>query len=165
MNFFILNLCIADVYVALGNVLPMIVWRRNNNIFFGGDLACRFIVYIQVVSVYYSTYVLVAITIDRYEAICRPLNSLSWSKKRGAGYILIAFTLAHLQGIPQVPLFALRIIPNIEPPTETCYAIFNPTWLSNVYIIYTFALQFLIPLIVIIICYTNVSFKVNTIQS
>lgn len=76
MNFFILNLSIADVYVSLGNILTMLLWRMNNNLFYGGDLACRAVAYFQLVSVYYSTYVLITMTIDRYEAICRPLIGL-----------------------------------------------------------------------------------------
>jgi hypothetical protein len=72
MNFFILHLSIADIYVSLGNILTMLIWRKNNNIFFAGDIACRLVVYFQLVSVYYSTYVLIAMSIDRYEAICKP---------------------------------------------------------------------------------------------
>lgn len=76
MNFFILNLSLADVYVSLGNILTMLLWRMNNNLFYGGDLACRVVAYFQLVSVYYSTYVLITMTIDRYEAICKPLIGL-----------------------------------------------------------------------------------------
>lgn len=76
MNFFILNLSIADVYVSLGNILTMLLWRMNNNLFYGGDFACRAVAYFQLVSVYYSTYVLITMTIDRYEAICKPLIGL-----------------------------------------------------------------------------------------
>lgn len=76
MNFFILNLSFADVYVSIGNILTMLLWRMNNNLFYAGDLACRAVAYFQLVSVYYSTYVLIAMTIDRYQVICKPLSSL-----------------------------------------------------------------------------------------
>lgn len=102
MNFFILHLCLADIYVGLGNVLTMLLWRRNDNIFYGGNVLCHLVAYFQVVSVYYSTYVLITMTIDRFEAICRPLIGLSWSKQRGLYYVGVAFVAAHLQGIPQV---------------------------------------------------------------
>lgn len=160
MNFFIIHLSLADIYVSLGNILPMLLWRRNNNIFFGGDLLCRLVVYVQVVSVYYSTYVLIMMTIDRYEAICRPLVGLSWSKQRGHIYILIAFICAHLQGVPQIRLFALREIPNVEPVQHTCYARFDPPWLQNAYIVYTFLMQFLLPLAIICVSYATITIKV-----
>ena len=66
----------------------MLIWRQNNNIFPGGDLACRLVVYVQIVSVYYSTYVLTIMSIDRYEALCKPLVGLSWSRKRGKLFLL-----------------------------------------------------------------------------
>lgn len=162
MNFYIFHLSIADIYVSLGNILTMLIWRQNNNIFFGGDISCRVVVYFQLVSVYYSTYVLITMSIDRYEAICKPLIGLSWSKKRGKTYIAIAFVLAHLQGIPQVLLFSLRKIPNMQPPTSTCYAMFNPRWLEKMYVIYTWLMQFLIPLCIIVVCYVSISVKTYT---
>ncbi len=160
MNFFILHLSLADIYVSLGNILTMLLWRMNNNIFFGGDLACRLVVYFQLVSVYYSTYVLITMTIDRYEAICRPMLGLSWTRRRGLAYIWCAFVLSHLQGIPQVVFFAQRTIPNSSPPIQTCYAIFHPLWLQNAYIVYTWLMQFFIPLVVIVACYASISVKV-----
>ena len=54
MNFFILHLCLADIYVSLGNILTMLIWRKNRGISFGGDIACRVTAYFQLVSVYYS---------------------------------------------------------------------------------------------------------------
>lgn len=160
MNFYILNLSIADVYVSLGNILTMLLWRRNNNLFYGDDLACRLVAYFQLVSVYYSTYVLMTMTLDRYEAICKPLFSLSWSKARGFAYIFGAFVVSHLQGIPQLMFFALRELKDVEPSVVTCLAEFSPPWLQNVYIIYTWFMQFLIPLCVIIVCYASISVKV-----
>jgi hypothetical protein len=185
MNFFILNLSIADVYVSLGNILTMLLWRMNNNLFYAGDLACRAVAYFQLVSVYYSTYVLITMTIDRYEAICKPLiglgyniliaifkqinnlnielvifnsfffiliTSIGWSKTRGFVYICVAFVLSHLQGIPQIIFFSLRTVDQVEPPVKTCFAVFDPMWLQSSYIMYTFLMQFLIPLSIIIGC-------------
>jgi hypothetical protein len=160
MNFFILNLSLADIYVSLGNVLTMLMWRRNNNLFYGGESACRLVAYFQLVSVYYSTYVLITMTLDRFEAICRPFKTLRWSYKRGMIYIGVAFLLAHLQGIPQIVLFSIRTIHNVKPQVETCFAVFNPVWLEKAYIVYTFLMQFLLPLIIIVTCYFSISLKV-----
>lgn len=78
---------------------------------------------------------------------------------KGKTYIGIAFLLAHLQGLPQIGFFSLRRIPvpNLQPPTSTCYAVFEPVWLEKAYAIYTWFMQFLIPICVIIVCYVNIS--------
>jgi hypothetical protein len=99
-------------------------------------------------------------SVDRFEAINRPLIGLSWSKKRGLTYIAIAFVCAHLQGIPQIIFFSLRYIPGFEPPVQTCYADFQPKWLQNAYIVYTWLMQFFIPLVIIVCCYASISVKV-----
>ena len=99
-------------------------------------------------------------SVDRFEAISRPLIGLSWSKKRGLVYIGIAFICAHLQGIPQIMFFALRPIPQVDPPVITCFAVFQPVWLQNAYIVYTWLMQFLIPICIIIACYASISIKV-----
>ncbi len=65
--------------------------------------------------------------------------------------------LAHLQGLPQIGLFSLREIPNLKPPISTCYANFNPPWLEKFYVVYTFLMQFFIPLCIIIVCYVSIS--------
>ncbi|CAF0901003.1 unnamed protein product [Brachionus calyciflorus] len=166
MNFYILHLSIADIYVSFGNILTMLLWRMNNNLFYGGDIACRLVVYFQLVTVYYSTYVLIAMTIDRYEAISKPLMGLSWSRRRGLLYISIAFIISHLQGLPQIYFFKLRVIPDTEPEKISCYAEFKPLELQNIYIIYTWLMQFLIPLAIIIVCYASISVKVfNSIKN
>lgn len=73
MDFFLLNMSIADMYMSTGSILTILLWTLNDNLFYGGDLACRAVAYFQLVSVYYSTYVLCAMAIDQYVAVCRPL--------------------------------------------------------------------------------------------
>nr|QVK46041.1 G protein-coupled receptor [Proales similis] len=156
MNFFILNLSLADIYVCIGNVLPTLFWRMNNNLFFGGEFFCKVISYTQVTSIYYSTYVLVSMSIDRYEAICKPFSSLSWTFKRGFLFIFASFVLSHLQGIPQPIFFAIRDIPGIWPDKKTCYAHFPSQDLEMYYLIYTLFMQFCIPLGLIIASYSRI---------
>lgn len=59
-------------------------------------------------------------------------------------------------------LFGIKPIPNIRENFSTCYATF-PNWKINsarIYIVYTFLMQFLVPLILIIACYTRILIKV-----
>lgn len=73
MNFFVMHLAIADLSVGLISVSTDIAWRFSVG-FYLGDFACKSIRYLQCVVTYSSTYVLVALSIDRYDAITHPLN-------------------------------------------------------------------------------------------
>lgn len=55
MAFFILNLTIADLFVAFFSVLPMLIWKTTI-IFFGGDLLCRLVSFFSLTSTNISVY-------------------------------------------------------------------------------------------------------------
>jgi len=74
MNRMIVHLSTADLFVAFFNVLPQLLWDVTGT-FRGNDLLCRTVTYLQLVAMYASSYVLVATAVDRYLAICRPLNA------------------------------------------------------------------------------------------
>lgn len=59
--------------VGLLNVLVDIAWRFTVT-WEAGNLACKFIKFMQALVTYASTYVLVALSIDRYDAITHPMN-------------------------------------------------------------------------------------------
>lgn len=73
MNFFIKQLAFADLMVGLISVLTDIVWRTTVT-WYAGNIACKLIRFMQAIVTYSSTYVLVALSIDRYDAITRPMN-------------------------------------------------------------------------------------------
>lgn len=64
---------ISDLSVGLLNVLTDIIWRITIS-WRAGNIACKVIRFSQVCVTYSSTYVLVALSIDRYDAITHPLN-------------------------------------------------------------------------------------------
>ena len=63
----------SDLLVGLISVLTDIIWRYSVA-WYAGNLACKIVKFAQVVVTYSSTYVLVALSIDRYDAITRPMN-------------------------------------------------------------------------------------------
>jgi len=77
MNRMIVHLSTADLFVAFFNVLPQLLWDVTGT-FRGNDLLCRTVTYLQLVAMYASSYVLVATAVDRYLAICRPLNAFRY---------------------------------------------------------------------------------------
>lgn len=59
--------------MGLLNVLTDIIWRITVS-WRAGDIACKTIRFLQACVTYSSTYVLVALSIDRYDAIIHPMN-------------------------------------------------------------------------------------------
>ncbi|GLH08406.1 Cardioacceleratory peptide receptor [Gryllus bimaculatus] len=64
---------LTDLSVGLISVLTDIVWRHTIA-WNAGNAACKVIRFLQAVVTYSSTYVLVALSIDRYDAITHPMN-------------------------------------------------------------------------------------------
>ncbi|KAF9816828.1 hypothetical protein SFRURICE_009201 [Spodoptera frugiperda] len=73
MNFFIMQLAIADLLVGLISVLPDLI-QRITITWLAGSITCKMMKYLQGVVTYSSTYVLVALSVDRCDAITHPMN-------------------------------------------------------------------------------------------
>ncbi|XP_025018182.1 cardioacceleratory peptide receptor isoform X2 [Tetranychus urticae] len=147
MNFFIMHLAIADLLVGLINVLTDIVWRFTVG-FYTGDTACKAIKFAQVVVTYGSTYVLVALSIDRYDAITHPLN-FTIRARRAKFLIAFAWTLS---GIFSIPTLFLYKIHNIEDKPQ-CWIHLEPEeW--QIYMTLVATSLFFIPTVIISACYS-----------
>lgn len=98
----------TDLSVGLLNVLTDIIWRITVT-WQAGNLACKFIKFIQCLVTYASTYVLVALSIDRYDAITHPMNfSSSW--KRAKMLVISAWIMSALFSTPQFFLYEETLI-------------------------------------------------------
>lgn len=74
--------------MGLLNVLTDIIWRITVS-WRAGDIACKVIRFLQACVTYSSTYVLVALSIDRYDAITHPMNFSGSCKKENISLISI----------------------------------------------------------------------------
>ncbi|XP_053203694.1 cardioacceleratory peptide receptor-like [Panonychus citri] len=155
MNFFIMNLAIADLLVGMINVLTDIVWRFTVG-FYTGHTACKAIKFSQVMVTYGSTYVLVALSIDRYDAITHPLNFTS--RERRAKF-LIAFAWI-LSGLFSVPTFFLYKIHIIEDKPQCWIHLEIGEW--QIYMTLVAISLFFIPTIIISACYSIIVYTIWT---
>jgi len=147
MNRMIVHLSTADLFVAFFNVLPQLLWDITGT-FRGNDLLCRTVTYLQLVAMYASSYVLVATAVDRYLAICRPLNAL---RRRGSDRLVAAaWLLALVFAIPQLAVFGYR------DAVDDCWAVFDPAWSLRVYITWTTIAIYVGPAVVLAASYTRI---------
>jgi neuropeptide S receptor len=98
----------SDLSVGLLNVLVDIIWRITVT-WEAGNLACKFIKFLQCLTTYASTYVLVALSIDRYDAITHPMN-FSGSWKRAKILVVSAWAMSALFSAPQIFLYEETLI-------------------------------------------------------
>lgn len=90
--------------MGLLNVLTDIIWRITIS-WRAGNLACKVIRFMQACVTYASTYVLVALSIDRYDAITRPMNfsgSCMYSHKLCSNvfFVVIVFVVVVVAHLP-----------------------------------------------------------------
>lgn len=143
MNFFIKQLAFADLLVGVFSVLPDLVQRFTLH-WYAGEVICKIVRFGMAAVTYGSTFVLVAMSIDRLDAIARPLGfSDSWRRPRLM--IAVSWTLAGLCSIPSAVLFK----------TDHCLIDLTPVqW--QIYLTIISFIVFFIPAIIIGICYTAI---------
>lgn len=148
MNFFIMHLAAADLSVGVLSVLTDIVWKLTIT-WDAGLLACKTIRFLQVVVTYSSTYVLVALSIDRYDAITHPMN-FTGSWRRARILVAAAWILSIVFSIPMLILYHLKDIPGYG---TQCWIDFPETWHWKVYMTLVSLALFFLPAICIASCY------------
>ncbi|NXO87792.1 CCKAR protein, partial [Sitta europaea] len=82
-NCFLLSLALSDLLLALC-CMPFTLLPGLMGAFIFGDVVCKLVAYLMGVSVAVSTFSLVAIAIERYSAICNPLQSRAWQTRSHA---------------------------------------------------------------------------------
>ncbi|NXG24793.1 V1BR protein, partial [Grallaria varia] len=151
MHLFILHLALTDLGVALFQVLPQLVWKVTYR-FLGPDPLCRAVKYLQVLSMFASTYMLLAMTLDRYLAVCHPLRALQQPSRQATAMVGATWLLSCLLSLPQVFIFSLREVRRGSGVLD-CWAHFGAPWGARAYITWTALCIFVLPVGVLTACY------------
>ncbi|NXO79985.1 V1BR protein, partial [Sitta europaea] len=158
MHLFILHLGLSDLGVALLQVLPQLLWKVTYR-FLGPDPLCRAVKYLQVLSMFASTYMLLVMTLDRYLAVCHPLQSLQQPGRQAYAMIGATWLLSCLLSLPQVFIFSLR---EVRPGSGVldCWADFGSPWGARAYITWTTLCIFVLPVGVLSVCYSLICHEI-----
>lgn len=150
-NYFIFHLAFADLAVGMISVLTDIFWKMTVS-WNAGNVACKIIKFFQILVTYSSTYVLVALSIDRCDAITRPMNFTgSWRRAR---YLVVsAWVISALFSLPYLYLYEEKLIG--EPPSERleCWIDLGSARNWQLYVVLTATSLFFLPAILIAACY------------
>ncbi|XP_046528585.1 vasopressin V2 receptor [Equus quagga] len=151
MHVFIVHLCLADLAVALFQVLPQLAWDATDR-FRGPDALCRAVKYLQMVGMYASSYMILAMTLDRHRAICHPM--LAYRHGGGARWnrpVLVAWAFSLLLSLPQLFIFAQRDVGDGSGVFD-CWAHFAEPWGLRAYVTWIALMVFVAPALGITAC-------------
>jgi len=91
-NCFLFSLAISDMLQAL-ICTPLTIIGQTLQRFIFGEVLCKLFYYIMGISVSVSTFTMLAISMERYHAICKPLKSRGWQTKSHAYKVIGAIWL------------------------------------------------------------------------
>lgn len=147
MNFFIMHLAIADLSNGLFSVFPDIVWKITVA-WNAGAVMCKLVPFVRALVTISSTFILVSLSIDRLDAIARPMN-FSQSYRLGRFLVISAWVLSFIFSIP---LLVIQKHIQLCDNSYQCW-INLPDWQWKVYFTTVTAIIFIIPAFIIVLCY------------
>ncbi|XP_014203836.1 cardioacceleratory peptide receptor [Copidosoma floridanum] len=154
MNFFIIQLALADLLVGIISVLTDIIWRYSVA-WYAGNFACKVIRFAQVVVTYSSTYVLVALSIDRCDAIIRPMKfSRGWW--RAKALVIAAWGISAFYSVPIFFLYEEKMIED----KPQCWIDLGSETNWRIYMTIVSVTLFVVPTLIITGCYVVIIYTI-----
>nr|XP_027194800.1 probable serine/threonine-protein kinase DDB_G0282963 [Dermatophagoides pteronyssinus] len=147
MYFFLAHLSIADLVTGFFNVLPQLGWEIARR-FYGGNILCKMIKFLQILGPYLSSYVLVMTAIDRYQAICHPLSNSLAHTRRSRWMVACAWIMSLLFCTPQTFIFSYQKISATSDDYE-CWATFPEPYMTKMYVTWYTVSVFIVPFIIL----------------
>ncbi|GAB5574219.1 somatostatin receptor type 3 [Prionailurus iriomotensis] len=156
-NVYILNLALADELFMLG--LPFLAAQNALSYWPFGSLMCRLVMAVDAINQFTSIFCLTVMSVDRYLAVVRPTCSARWRTAPVARTVSVAVWVASAVVVLPVVVFS-----GVPHGMSTCHMQWPEpaaAWRAG-FIIYTAALGFFGPLLVICLCYLLIVVKVRS---
>ncbi|XP_043525873.1 cholecystokinin receptor type A-like isoform X3 [Frieseomelitta varia] len=135
-------------FTLLGQVLKNFVF---------GTTMCKLIPYFQAVSVSVGVWTLVAISLERYFAICRPLKSRRWQTQFHAYKMIVVVWTASLTW--NAPILVVSRLKNIRGGRRKCREEWPSVGTERAYNLFLDGTLLLVPLIVMSLAYSLIAVK------
>ncbi|XP_061567334.1 putative gonadotropin-releasing hormone II receptor [Cololabis saira] len=156
----IINLTVADLLVTF-IVMPVdAVWNITVQ-WLAGDFACRLLMFLKLQAMYSCAFVTVVISLDRQSAILNPL-AINKARIRNRIMLTVAWGMSVVLSIPQIFLFHNVTIIHPKDFTQCMtQGSFVSHWHETTYNMFTFSCLFLLPLIIMITCYSRIFCEIS----
>ncbi|BFF92261.1 tachykinin-like peptides receptor 99D [Drosophila madeirensis] len=162
-NYFIVNLSIADAMVSSLNVTFNYYYMLDSDWPFG-ELYCKISQFIAMLSICASVFTLMAISIDRYVAIMRPLQP-RMSKRCNLAIAAVIWLASTLISCPMMIFYKTEEVPVQGNSTRTvCYPEWpdgqtNHSMLEYIYNILIMILTYILPIVSMTVTYSRVGIE------
>lgn len=155
-NYFIVNLAISDIIMALICIPFTFIANLILNYWPFGETMCPVVLYIQVVAVFLSSYTLVAMSIDRYIVIVHPFKPRITQRKTALtilGIWVISFT------IPLPTFLKSRVIYHSDTSGQCLESWDNNTG-QYMYGLSLMVLHYFAPLTLLLFSYSKIGYTI-----
>ncbi|XP_023228073.1 cholecystokinin receptor-like [Centruroides sculpturatus] len=154
-NVFLLNLAISDLLLGVFCMPVTLIGGLLRDFVFGSAM-CRLFPYLQAVSVSVTVWTLVAISLERFFAICRPLHSRRWQTVSHAYKVIAAIWIGSLSMM--LPIACLsRLIPLRSQGKHKCREVWPTDISERIFNIYLDAALMAVPLIIMVLMYSLIT--------
>uniref|UniRef100_A0A4W6CST0 Gastrin/cholecystokinin type B receptor n=1 Tax=Lates calcarifer TaxID=8187 RepID=A0A4W6CST0_LATCA len=159
-NLFLLSLSVSDLMVSLVCIPFTLIPNLMRDFIFGTGI-CKLVMYFMGVSVSVSTFNLVAISLERYSAICNPLTSRTWQTKSHAAKVITATWVASFIMMLPYPISStLKPFTRVNNSTgHMCRLVWPNDIIQQSWYVSLLLLLFLIPGIVMMTAYGLISME------
>ncbi|XDA77452.1 hypothetical protein R6Z07F_007587 [Ovis aries] len=159
-NIFLLSLAVSDLMLCLFcmpfNLIPNLLKD-----FIFGSAVCKTTTYFMGTSVSVSTFNLVAISLERYGAICKPLQSRVWQTKSHALKVIAATWCLSFTIMTPYPIYS-NLVPFTKNNNQTanmCRFLLPSDVMQQSWHTFLLLILFLIPGIVMMVAYGLISLE------
>ncbi|XP_044021304.1 gonadotropin-releasing hormone receptor isoform X2 [Aphidius gifuensis] len=150
----ILHLSVADLFVTIFCIAGESFWSYTVA-WPWGNITCKLFKFLQMFSLYLSTFVLVLIGVDRFIAVRYPMKSLN-TAQRCNRLVIITWIISFILSIPQMVVFHVAKGPFIEEFSQcVTHGTYTEPWQEQLYAILSLIFMFILPLIFLIVTYVS----------
>uniref|UniRef100_A0A2K5MU40 Kappa-type opioid receptor n=1 Tax=Cercocebus atys TaxID=9531 RepID=A0A2K5MU40_CERAT len=163
-NIYIFNLALADALVTTTMPFQSTVYLMNSWPF--GDVLCKIVISIDYYNMFTSIFTLTMMSVDRYIAVCHPVKALDFRTPLKAKIINICiWLLSSSVGISAIVLGGTKVREDVD--VIECSLQFpddDYSWWDLFMKICVFVFAFVIPVLIIIVCYTLMILRLKSVR-
>ncbi|KAJ6659773.1 hypothetical protein lerEdw1_018489 [Lerista edwardsae] len=130
MYMYIVNLALADLLYL--STIPFVVCTYFVKDWYFGDLGCRVLFSLDLLTMHASIFILTIMSTERYLAIVKPLDSLRRPRDYRTALTCLVWLVSFLLALPTMILIDLRTSHHNGVTKRMCY----PTWQMGAYKVY-----------------------------